>query len=81
MLGRCAVCHRHALCCPEYVMDDHAMVQVWFKHDLRLDDHPGLSAALDRAQRQGSSGLVLAFVLDPAFYSHLLATPSGVQGV
>jgi deoxyribodipyrimidine photolyase len=57
-----------------------ALLQVWFKHDLRLDDHPGLLAALEREKQHGGGGVILAFVLDPAYYPHLLATPSGVEG-
>lgn len=49
--------------------------QVWYKHDLRVDDHPGLvQAAAD------GGGMVAAVVLDPAMYTHLLATPCGVEG-
>ena len=48
--------------------------QVWYKHDLRVDDHPGLvQAAVD-------GSMVAAVVLDPSMYSHLLATPCGVEG-
>ena len=54
---------------------------MWFKHDLRLDDHPGLLAALEREKQHGNGGVILAFVFDPALYSHLLATPSGVEGL
>ena len=54
--------------------------QVWFKHDLRLDDHPGLAAALERDSKGGGGGVVAAFVFDEALYAHLLATPSGVDG-
>jgi DNA photolyase len=57
-----------------------ALLQVWFKHDLRLDDHPGLVAALEREKQHSSGGVILAFVFDPAYYPHLLATPSGVEG-
>eukprot|EP00208_Stichococcus_sp_RCC1054_P008027 CAMPEP_0206150500 /NCGR_PEP_ID=MMETSP1473-20131121/38333_1 /ASSEMBLY_ACC=CAM_ASM_001109 /TAXON_ID=1461547 /ORGANISM="Stichococcus sp, Strain RCC1054" /LENGTH=795 /DNA_ID=CAMNT_0053548005 /DNA_START=103 /DNA_END=2489 /DNA_ORIENTATION=+ len=49
---------------------------VWYKHDLRVDDHPGLVAA---AVRGGP--LLAAVVLDPTMYGHLLATPSGIEGL
>lgn len=48
---------------------------VWFKHDLRVDDQPGVAAAV------GSGECVAAFVFDPAMYSHLLSTPSGIEGL
>jgi pimeloyl-ACP methyl ester carboxylesterase len=60
-----------------------AVVLVWFKHDLRTDDHPGL-AAVERALRadpqlQGRrvAAVVPVFTLDPSLYSHLALTPDG----
>lgn len=53
-----------------------AGVQVWFKQDLRLDDHPGL----DQALASGAS-VVPLFCFDPALYSHLLRAPHGLEGV
>jgi len=53
--------------------------QVWFKHDLRLDDHPGLAAALERHSRRGG-GVIATFVFDPHYYVHLLTTPGGIEG-
>ncbi len=49
--------------------------QVWLKHDLRLDDHPGFMQAADFA------GLVVPFFcLVPTLYVHLLRTPNGIDG-
>lgn len=47
-------------------------MQVWFKHDLRLSDHPGLLAAV-------SSGapIIPFFALCPSLYSPLALTPGG----
>ncbi len=49
--------------------------QVWFKQDLRLDDHPGLAQA-------AAAGAPLAplFCFDPALYAHLLRAPHGLEG-
>jgi hypothetical protein len=49
--------------------------QVWLKHDLRLDDHPGFQQASHDA-----STLVPFFSIAPELYTHLLRTPSGVEG-
>lgn len=50
-------------------------VQVWLKHDLRLNDHPGFT------QAQGSAQPVLPlFCLAPELYMHLLRTPNGIEG-
>lgn len=50
-------------------------VQVWFKHDLRLDDHPGLTAALE-----AGDPIIPFFCFDPAMYAHLVRLPCGVEG-
>lgn len=50
-------------------------MQVWLKHDLRLDDNPGLQDAL-----QETSQIVPAFCMDPKLYVHLQRTPNGVPG-
>ncbi len=51
------------------------ILQVWLKHDLRLDDHPGFVQAADSAQ------FVLPFFcLAPELYVHLLRTPNGIKG-
>lgn len=50
------------------------VVQVWFKSDLRLDDHPGLHLAKDAAS------LLPVFCFDPELYLHLLRTPTGLKG-
>ena len=48
-------------------------LQVWFKHDLRLDDHPGLEKAT-------SAEVVPVFCFDPRQLLHLLRTSHGLQG-
>lgn len=48
---------------------------LWFKHDLRLDDHPGLQAAL-----QSGGPLLPVYCFDPAHYSSLLQMPDGIAG-
>lgn len=48
---------------------------VWFKHDLRLDDHPGLQAALELG-----APLLPVYCFDPEQYAHLLQLPGGVAG-
>ena len=42
---------------------------VWFKHDLRLDDHPGLQAALENG-----TPVIPVFCFDPRHYSSLADT-------
>ncbi|KAF8056019.1 cry [Scenedesmus sp. PABB004] len=50
-------------------------VMVWFKHDLRVGDHPGLLAAL---RSGGEEALVVPFFcLDPDLYCSLALTPAG----
>lgn len=49
--------------------------QVWLKHDLRLDDHPGFLAASQQA-----SAVIPFFCIAPELYTHLLRTPNGVEG-
>ncbi|KAK9836731.1 hypothetical protein WJX74_006975 [Apatococcus lobatus] len=49
---------------------------VWFKHDLRLDDHPGLAAALE-----AGDPIIPFFCFDPAMYAHLVRLPCGVEGL
>ena len=49
-------------------------LQLWFKHDLRIDDHPGLHHALSRQQ-----GVVPLFCFDPG-HQNLLRTPHGIEG-
>ena len=50
-------------------------MQVWLKHDLRLDDHPGLTQASEQA-----SAVIPAFCMDPRLYVHLQRTPNGIEG-
>lgn len=50
-------------------------VQIWFKHDLRVDDHPGLQTALSSGKE-----IVPVFCFDPAQLLHLLRAPHGLQG-
>ena len=52
-----------------------AGLQVWFKQDLRLDDHPGLAQAL-----AADAPLAPLFCFDPALYGHLLHAPFGLEG-
>ena len=41
---------------------------VWFRNDLRTDDHPPLSAAVASAGRDGG-GVVAVYVVDPKFFA------------
>ena len=50
-------------------------MQVWLKHDLRLDDHPGFTQASEQA-----SAIIPAFCMDPRLYVHLQRTPNGIEG-
>jgi hypothetical protein len=51
-------------------------MQVWLKHDLRMDDHPGFLHAAGT-----SSAIVPLFCVAPELYTHLLRIPYGVEGV
>jgi hypothetical protein len=51
------------------------VVQVWFKHDLRLTDHPGLLAAV-----AAGAPIIPCFSLCPSLYSPLALTPGGPAG-
>jgi hypothetical protein len=56
------------------VRDGGAAAVVWFKHDLRIDDHPGLAAAVSEPRRpvvplyvfdrRILAGMLLVLVLD-----------------
>lgn len=49
----------------------HAIV--WFKHDLRLDDHPGLHMAVNMEERNGQHrSVVPLLVFDPQVYSSVI---------
>ncbi|KAL4854579.1 Pheophytinase [Chlorella vulgaris] len=50
---------------------------LWYKRDLRLDDHPGWHAA---AAAAGSAGVVPVFCFDPARYAHLVLPRGGAEG-
>jgi hypothetical protein len=50
-------------------------VQVWFKHDLRVEDNPGLLAAVG-----ARSPIIPFFCLDPQLFAHLSLTPAGPEG-
>eukprot|EP00891_Asterochloris_glomerata_P003213 jgi/Astpho2/3213/Aster-x0568 len=52
-----------------------ASAALWFKHDLRIDDHPGLHHALSRP-----GGIVPLFCFDPG-HQNLLRTPHGIEGL
>ncbi|GAB4818230.1 hypothetical protein N2152v2_005276 [Parachlorella kessleri] len=59
-------------------------VVLWFKHDLRLDDHPGLHQALQQAagSASGAAGALMpVYCFDPARCSHLLDVPGGISGL
>ena len=50
--------------------------QVWYKHDLRTDDHPGLIAAA------AAGGPVVPFYcFDARYCAQLLRTPYGIEGI
>ncbi|KAL0021846.1 hypothetical protein WJX77_007187 [Trebouxia sp. C0004] len=55
-------------------VSDKGPTIVWFKHDLRLDDHPGLEQAT-------LANVVPVFCFDPKQLLHLLRTPHGLQGL
>jgi deoxyribodipyrimidine photo-lyase len=48
---------------------------VWLRDDLRLDDHPALTAAVDRARREGG-GVACLYVYDPALWGRPLGGAS-----
>lgn len=56
-------------------MSADAILQVWFKHDLRVEDHPGLLAAA-----RSSRPIIPFFCLDPALHAELALTPQGPVG-
>lgn len=51
------------------------MLQVWFKHDLRMDDHPGLQKAV-----AAETSLVPVYCIDPSQLLHLRRASHGLQG-
>ena len=51
-----------------------SQTQVWFKSDLRVDDHPGLHLASKAAS------ILPVFCFDPKLHTHLLRTPNGLEG-
>jgi hypothetical protein len=53
----------------------HKQTQVWFKHDLRVADNPGLLAAAATG-----APLLPVFCLSPRLYSQLSLTPGGPAG-
>lgn len=63
--------------------DDGAVV-VWFKNDLRLDDHVGVHKALKRIRTESERGaserpLVFFYCFDPYLLAPLLFTPAGPE--
>lgn len=52
-----------------------SVLQVWFKHDLRLDDHPGLHNAV-----AAGTALVPVYCFDPSQLLHLLRASHGSEG-
>lgn len=48
--------------------------QLWYKNDLRVDDHPGLLAAC------AAGGVAPVFVFDAKVLAPLLHMPAGPEG-
>ena len=44
---------------------------MWFRRDLRLNDHPALNAAIDSAFEDGDKNVVALFNIDPKVLSIL----------
>ena len=53
---------------------------LWYKKDLRLDDHPGWHQALAAATSGAAGPVVPVFVFDPARYAALVLPPGGAEG-
>ena len=55
---------------------------LWYKHDLRLDDHPGWHQALAVGQQAAAASgpVVPVFCFDPARYAQLVLPPGGAEG-
>ena len=51
-------------------------MQLWFKYDLRTDDHPGMVAVADSAAE-----LVPLFCFDPKQYVQVLRAPGGPEAL
>lgn len=49
---------------------------LWFKHDLRVDDHPGLHAAL-----KASTTVIPVFCFDPKRYEQLVHSPGSASAL
>ncbi|KXZ45010.1 hypothetical protein GPECTOR_59g617 [Gonium pectorale] len=66
-----------------------APVVLWFRNDLRVDDHPGLTAAAEACLRSGSGAgsasgprpLLPVFLLDPERLSYLAFSPGGPEAL
>ncbi|EFJ50097.1 hypothetical protein VOLCADRAFT_89124 [Volvox carteri f. nagariensis] len=63
-------------------------VVLWYRNDLRVDDHPGLTAAAVAVGAAGPSGtsasprpLAPVFLLDPVRLSYLAFTPGGPEAL
>ena len=41
---------------------------IWFRRDLRLNDHPALNAAIDSAFEDGDKNVVALFNIDPKVF-------------
>jgi len=41
---------------------------MWFRRDLRLNDHPALNAAIDCAFEDGDKNVVALFNIDPKVF-------------
>ena len=48
---------------------------LWYKRDLRLDDHPGWHQAL-----ASGASIIPVFCFDPALYAPLVLPPGGAEG-
>lgn len=53
---------------------------LWYKRDLRLDDHPGWHQALAAGSAPAPPSVVPVFCFDPARYAHLVLPPGGAEG-
>lgn len=54
---------------------------LWYKKDLRLDDHPGLHSALQSPSSSFSNTLVPVFCFDPIRYHPIIDSPSAAKAL
>ena len=62
------------MCCGIISLNLLILVQVWFKADLRIDDHPGLKLVETAFQA------LPVFCFDANLYTQLIRTPNGLEG-